>query len=238
MSPCPICGTDCQEDWLSCPRCGWDVTPESRGAIAENPSHLYWGRSLWQRLDQEVTLNRRLAMLEQRLFDLEQRQQMLTWPTQPSDSDWLYSPLATYLSQQNWREADGWTWQRILEVAQVGERLWLEPEEIANFPQQELQALDELWYSYSQGALGWSVQADIWWESAGQYSQFCDRVGWRSQGTWLYYDDLYSQGDAPRGHFPILPWRKRSCYGVGGFTAAELLDHWMARFPPSHDGGI
>ncbi|TVR15075.1 MAG: hypothetical protein EA395_01710 [Phormidium sp. GEM2.Bin31] len=238
MSPCPICGTHCQDDWLTCPTCGWDVTPESRRAIAENPSHLYWGRSLWQRLQQELALTQRLATLEQRLDDLERGQPMFTQPTEDPGPDWPYYPLATYLSQKNWQEADGWTWQRILEVAQVGERLWLDPEEIANFPQEELQVLDELWYSYSEGTLGWSVQAEIWWESGGQYSQFCDRVCWRSGDTWLYYQDLHSQGDAPRGHFPILPWRKRACYGVGGFTASETLHHWMARFIPSPDEGL
>ncbi|MFP4319014.1 MAG: hypothetical protein ACLFQ7_08600, partial [Phormidium sp.] len=71
MSPCPICGTDCPADWLTCANCGWDVTPESRLAIAQQPSHLHWGRSLWQRLQRELALTQRFEAIEQRLAQLE-----------------------------------------------------------------------------------------------------------------------------------------------------------------------
>ena len=234
--PCPICGTSCQEDWLTCPSCGWDVTPESRLAIAQHPSHLYWGRSLWQRLQGELALKQRLEAIEQRLSHLEQSQASLDESAEISgkisELDEVYSPLALHLAQQEWREADYWTWQRILEVAEIEGRDWLDGDEIAAFPQRELQTLNELWYAYSEGRLGWSVQAEIWWTSRADYSRFCDRVHWRSGGTWLYYDDLNFHRQAPMGHFPVLPWRKRACYGLGGLTAAETLNHWMTRFPP------
>lgn len=236
MLPCPICGGNCQEDWLACPDCDWDVTPESRQAIAQQPSHLYWGRSLWQRLQRELALNQRFETIEQRLSQLEQspsnRDESLEIPGKISELDHPYIPLAFHLAHQDWLEADHWTWQRILEVAEMDEQGWLDGSDIAAFPQEELRTLDELWYAYSEGRLGWSAQAKIWWESRADYGQFCDRVHWRSGRTWLYYDDLSFHRQAPRGHFPVLPWRKRACYGLGGSTAAETLSHWMARFPP------
>lgn len=248
MSPCPICGTDCPADWLTCPTCGWDVTPESRWAIAQQPSHLHWGRSLWQQVQRESALTQRLGAIEQRLTRLEYQHSSPDESTQISAKIWedispgispgllelddTYRPLAFHLAQSDWREADAWTWERILEVAGLDGGGWLDGDEIAAFPQGELQTLDELWYAYSEGRFGWSAQAEIWWASDADYSQFCDRVHWRSGRTWLYYEELTFDRPAPQGHFPVLPWRKRACYGLGGLTAAETLNHWMARFPP------
>ncbi|MDY6939509.1 MAG: GUN4 domain-containing protein [Cyanobacteriota bacterium] len=134
-----------------------------------------------------------------------------------------YYPLQELLATQQWQEADAMTRSLILQVTGQQERDWLTAEDIQHFPLADWQTLDWLWYEYSQGRFGFSIQQWVWEQVGGDYGAFCDRVGWRTRENWLYYEDVRFGIDAPLGHLPILGWRKRSCYGVGGGTAAEIM---------------
>jgi len=63
-----------------------------------------------------------------------------------------------------------------------------------------------LWMQYSNGKFGFSVQNRCWRDLKKQYDAFCDRVGWR-QGTWLPYNSLIFDTNAPEGHLPT--WGRR-----------------------------
>lgn len=163
-------------------------------------------------------------------------------PMEPATEDpplasavgWNYDLLQRTLAQPQWSEAEQLTWDAMLNVARglgwASDRDWLTLDEIAQFPQEDFESLDRLWYAYSDGRFGLSAQLQIWWDCQENYTEFCDRVGWRSGGNWVYYDDLTFQIAAPVGHLPVLPWRKRACYGTGRRTAAETFAQWMERF--------
>jgi len=121
-----------------------------------------------------------------------------------------YRQLNRLLASGEWKEADEETENKMLEVAGRTEDGWLRMEDIDRFPCADLRTIDQLWVQYSNGRFGFSVQKRIY-ESLGgttKYDQkiweaFGDRVGWRVNNRWLYYNELKFYTQAPRGH---LPW--------------------------------
>lgn len=140
-----------------------------------------------------------------------------------------YSPLTNLLAAGQWQKADEMTWLLVLKATGREEEGWLRTEDIANFPCTDLQAIDWYWEQYSSGRFGLSVQQKIWHNAGGDYTTFCDRVGWRVKQGWAYYDSLTFSLDAPEGHLPVLGWRRRSCYGVGQSTAGETISDVLSR---------
>lgn len=140
-----------------------------------------------------------------------------------------YSNLMELLGTGDWRTADEYTWKIILYIAGRQEQGWLQREDIEQFPCTDLRTIDYLWNSYSQGLFGLTVQQKIWEAVAGEYGQFCDQVGWRERENWKYYDELKFLKNIPSGHFPVIAWRKRACYGVGSETAAVSLNLYLQR---------
>ncbi|GAB4296565.1 MAG: hypothetical protein Fur0025_34220 [Oscillatoriaceae cyanobacterium] len=143
-----------------------------------------------------------------------------------------YSGLEALLAKGKWRQADEKTWEIFLRLAQREEQGWLSWEDIYNFPGTDLGTIDWLWENYSGGRFGFRVQQGIWEHSGGDYTAFCDRVGWRINNNWLYYDDINFSLEATVGHLPIIGWRKRSCYGVGPGSAQDSLAWLVSRFAP------
>lgn len=134
-----------------------------------------------------------------------------------------YSRLMNLLSKGKWRKADEETWAIALKAAVREEEGWLSVEDLAKFPKTDLATLDWIWDYYSHGQFGLRVQQQIWETVQGDYTEFCDRVRWRVQENWIYYDELDFSLEAVPGHLPAIAWRKRSCYGVGKSTAQEAL---------------
>ncbi|MBO0349410.1 GUN4 domain-containing protein [Phormidium pseudopriestleyi FRX01] len=134
-----------------------------------------------------------------------------------------YSRLMNLLSKGKWRKADEETWAIALKAAVREEEGWLSVEDLAKFPKTDLATLDWIWDYYSHGQFGLRVQQQIWEAVQGDYTEFCDRVRWRVQDNWIYYDELDFSLEAVPGHLPAIAWRKRSCYGVGKSTAQEAL---------------
>jgi GUN4-like len=155
-------------------------------------------------------------------------------PTSAATSMWSemgldYTPLQALLVNGNWQDADALTWQLILQAMQREQAGWLSLDEIDRFPMTDLLTLNWLWHEYSGGQWGWTQQHAIWQSVGGDYAAFCDRVGWRVMGNWIYYSDL-SFSTAIAGHLPAICWRKRSCYGAGGSPAAENETAWLTRY--------
>ena len=99
-------------------------------------------------------------------------------------------------------------------------------EDAENFPCKELRTIDNLWLEYSEGRFGISVQQEIYKnlggtkqdliEDANVFGVFGDRVGWRKQGSWIYYKDLNYSLSAPTGQLPVIPGRGER-WEVGGW---------------------
>ena len=141
-----------------------------------------------------------------------------------------YTPLEQLLGARNWRQADELTWEIMLQVASREAEGWLRIEDIEAFPSTDLGTIDWLWEYYSSGRFGYRVQQRIWGRAAKDYTEFCDRVGWRVKGNWLYYEDLNCSLNSPEGHLPAIAWRKRACYGVGSLAAGETIAAVLSRF--------
>ena len=137
-----------------------------------------------------------------------------------SDRGIDYTKLRNLLAEGKWKEADQETGKVMCQAAGREEQGWLDIEDIDNFPCEDLRTIDQLWLYYSQGKFGFSVQKKIY-ESLGgtrEYNQevwknFCNRIGWRKGGSWLYYSVLtFNLESAPQAHLPCsLRWE-------GGFT--------------------
>jgi hypothetical protein len=140
-----------------------------------------------------------------------------------------YNPLINLLAAGKWRKADELTWELILKVVVRDEEGWLRLEDIDRFPCTDLSTIDWAWDYYSNGLFGLRVQQQIWEGGGGDYSYFCDRVGWRERDNWKYYDELRFNLQAPQGHLPAIFWRRRACYGVGKMTAAESFAAFASR---------
>jgi hypothetical protein len=169
------------------------------------------------------TVNTILSRLENWIENTTDNPQ--TWSEVGMD----YHALIELLAAGDWRAADEYTWEIILYIAGRQEQGWLQTEDIENFPCTDLKTIDYLWNYYSQGSFGLTVQQQIWESIAGDYGEFCDRVGWRFGENWRYYDELKFMHNIPIGHLPVIAWRKRACYGVGTATAALILEYYFKR---------
>ncbi|MCW6049137.1 GUN4 domain-containing protein [Lyngbya sp. CCAP 1446/10] len=122
-----------------------------------------------------------------------------------------YRQLDRLLASGKWKEADEETANKMLEVAGRTEEGWLRSEDIDRFPCADLRTIDQLWVKYSNGRFGFSVQKRIYESLGGTgkddekiWKAFGDRVGWRVNKEWLYYNDLKFNTKAQEGHLPRM----------------------------------
>lgn len=123
-----------------------------------------------------------------------------------------YHPLELLLSQQQWQEADQETTQKILAITGKTKAGYLLDRDWQKFPLTDLEIIDYLWTKYSQGKFGFRIQSQIWQEEGGEpgtsnqkvWCRVADRLGWRVNQEWLYYDDIQFTHEAPVGHLPII----------------------------------
>lgn len=136
-----------------------------------------------------------------------------------SDSGADYTHLRDLLAAANWREADEETGRVMLEAGNFKGKNLIEL--IDDFPCQDLQIIDELWFKYSNGRFGFSVQKKIYIDLLGGtknhnrevWKKFGGRVGWRKRDNWfgltcywLAYKDITFEllDTTPTGHLPFL----------------------------------
>lgn len=179
-------------------------------------SQLDWALYRLEQMNPEY-IAQLLSRLEERLSALPEPAPVV------SEVGMDYSILAKLLAAGSWRKADEHTWEILLQVAFREEEGWLRVEDIESFPCTDLRTIDQLWQYYSGGQFGLSVQYSLWEQSEGQYTTFCDWVGWRIKDNWRYYEDLNFSINAPLGHLPVLAWRRRACYGAGKYAAEECF---------------
>lgn len=122
-----------------------------------------------------------------------------------------YSQLRYLLTHGEWREADMETMTIMLKLSNRQKEGWLRIEDIDRFFCEDLSTIDQLWLKFSYGRFGFTVQKEIYESLGGNtnynpniWDCFGDRVGWRLNHKWLYYNQLsftlHSRpGNLPRG---------------------------------------
>lgn len=98
--------------------------------------------------------------------------------------------LENYLKQKKWKEADeetAWIFYQIMV-----KRNYQDWEELMkSFPCETLRKTNQLWLDFSNNQFGMSLQAQIYNEVNGDWSDFGDRVGWRKGGNWKDIKIIY-----------------------------------------------
>ena len=142
-----------------------------------------------------------------------------------------YRRLRDLLQAQQWGKADRETGRRMLEVAGMEEKGWLDVEALQNFARIDLHTIDQLWVKYSNGRFGFSVQKDIWLDLGGKLGEYDyeifqrlgDRAGWRKNSLWLRYSSHTFHVLAPRGHFPRYWGSPSALLRAGGCISSLFL---------------
>ncbi|MEG3863728.1 GUN4 domain-containing protein [Microcoleus sp. herbarium12] len=133
-----------------------------------------------------------------------------SWENQPiTKAD--YTKLEQLLDAGKWKEADGETANKMLEVAGRQQEGELRVEDVENFSCPDLRAMDRLWVKYSDGRFGFSVQKKIHQSLGGtkEYNEkvsiaYYEAIGWKMQGEKGAWRLLPNYTDNPP--FAHLPW--------------------------------
>lgn len=123
-----------------------------------------------------------------------------------SDRGIDYEPLQTLLAQQQFQAADQLTLEKLCELAGPAavQRKWLYFSEVDSFPVADLQTLDQLWLTHSQGKFGFSVQRKIWLSLGKNWEELWPKIGWKSGNNWTRYPQEFTWDlTAPKGHLPL-----------------------------------
>lgn len=141
----------------------------------------------------------------------------------PSEDDDLssekgidYTQLRDLLKAGEWKEADQETYEVMIRTVGKKSGDWFTSDELLNFPCADLKTIDRLWVKYSNGQFGFSVQKEIYVQCGGKldgnypgakiWDEFCDRIGWRVNGSYISYSRVTFSTSAPRrqlpGHLP------------------------------------
>jgi Protein kinase domain/GUN4-like len=120
-----------------------------------------------------------------------------------------YSRLEALLATQQYQAADAETWRLLLQLTHRTEQGCLNLTVLETLSCAELNTLDQLWWTYSQGRFGFRVQQQLYRSLGGTadfnfslWQAFAQRVGWCQDRHWLNYAELTFADHAPMGHLP------------------------------------
>ncbi|BAZ13460.1 metallophosphoesterase [Calothrix sp. NIES-4071] len=126
-----------------------------------------------------------------------------------------YTNLRNLLAAGKWQEADAETANVMLKA--VGKEVlpnqyqFVFSDDIAKFPCMDLNTIDQLWETYTQGNFSFSAQKRILQEVSSTTTnddetaiKWGERLGWYVNNTWLdLFTELQYTLNAPPGHFPV-----------------------------------
>lgn len=118
-----------------------------------------------------------------------------------------YTPLQQALIRQEFEEADRLTSEHLRQLAgpDAVKRGYVYYSEVPPMAAVDLESLDRLWLTYSQGRFGFSVQLRLLRSLAGRWDQLWPRLGWKQGGVWTRYPRAFTWSiDAPEGHLPLV----------------------------------
>ncbi|MFM7229759.1 MAG: GUN4 domain-containing protein [Cyanobacteriota bacterium] len=187
-----------RRDWGRLRAVGAELQPSiwsAIGAAGPDPADWAWG-SLLQLLAEDP---------QQRLL-LDQR-----WPSgcltvQSSEAD-LAVALQQALVLQQWEEADRVTSALLRRLAGPGaeRRGYVYFSEVAPIAPADLDAIDHLWWFYSQGRYGFRVQRRLWQQCEQRWERLWPLLGWKAEGIWTRYPTAFTWSlEAPEGHLPLV----------------------------------
>ncbi|MGK7924244.1 MAG: GUN4 N-terminal ARM-like repeat domain-containing protein [Spirulina sp.] len=133
-----------------------------------------------------------------------------------------YQTLQELLIEQDFQQSDRFTLEKLCELAGEGaiNRQWLYFSEVDRFPVTDLQTINTLWLTYSEGKFGFSVQRELWLAQGKNFNKLWDKIGWKKGNNWTRYPNEFIWDlSAPRGHLPL----SNQLRGVQPF--ASLLSH-------------
>jgi GUN4-like len=205
----------------------WDVrndllTRLGQALIVETDTNVKFKleKQIQYELEQQKQLENRLDEIEQSLNSCNSQMPVqITSVSQPhksvdlntvpleSENGLDYRNLRDLLKVEKWREADKETLAIMLKIAK--QNVCLNEESFEKLPCKDLQTIDRLWTTASNGHFGFSVQTKIWLECGSPISRddnfrrFLDRVGWRNESQVINYNYLkFSLSDSPIGELP------------------------------------
>jgi len=149
-----------------------------------------------------------------------------------------YTQLRNLLAAGKWKEADSETNRVMLAVAKTRGLSWRSGEwngnrsNISRFPCSDIQTIDKLWTTASNGRFGFSIQNKIWENLGGAIGRYQDStvslwhsyneiIGTRMNGRDLNYNELNFTTSAPRGHLPALSSGYNIDFSIMRITAAN-----------------
>jgi hypothetical protein len=117
-----------------------------------------------------------------------------------------YQAIQDALRREQFEEADRLTLQKMCELAgpEAVKRKWLYFTEVDRFAPTDLQIIDALWLTYSQGQFGFSVQRELWLGVGRVWDQLWPKIQWKDGTRWTRYPNEFTWSlAAPRGHLPL-----------------------------------
>jgi hypothetical protein len=117
-----------------------------------------------------------------------------------------YRELQQLLVDREWQAADKLTNLKLCELAgpTALQRQWLYFTDIDSLPTVDLQTIDQLWWVYSEGRFGFSVQRELWLGVSKDWDRLWPKIGWKQGINWTRYPGSFIWDlTAPRGHLPL-----------------------------------
>jgi GUN4-like/ARM-like repeat domain, GUN4-N terminal len=117
-----------------------------------------------------------------------------------------YAPLQKLLAEQAFEAADRFTLEKLCELAgnAAMQRKWIYFTEVENFSVTDLQTMNVLWLTHSEGKFGFSVQRELWLGVGKNWEKLWSKIGWKSGNNWTRYPEEFTWNlTAPRGHLPL-----------------------------------
>jgi hypothetical protein len=117
-----------------------------------------------------------------------------------------YQELQNLLIDQKYKEADILTRVKLCEIAgeKAQQRKWLYFTEISKFPVTDLATIDLLWYVYSEGKFGYSIQRKLWLSLGKDFIELWTKLKWKNGNRWTKYPQEFIWDlSAPTGHLPL-----------------------------------
>lgn len=117
-----------------------------------------------------------------------------------------YSQLHHLLATRNFQDADRLTLGKLCELSgeQAVKRNWIYFSEVNHFSVIDLQTINSLWFFYSEGRFGFSVQRELWLGVGKDWEKLWKKIGWKNSNIWTRYPQEFTWDlTAPRGHLPL-----------------------------------
>jgi hypothetical protein len=173
-----------------------------------------------ERLNQVLTLSERVERIEDTLLLMSDRYRL--------------QRLQELLKVGDFREADQETIRVILAITRTPNLESITPNDVRQFPCYELQVINQLWTTYSQGRFGFSVQLQVYQSVGGSLEttiaqdnaviqRLGEKVGWWANNRWQKCDELDYTLNAPLGCHPSRWWNSPFGSKMTNYFFARLI---------------